>query len=547
MFNDDQGSQVTCQTFTSVLEANHIKTSVDGKRRWIANVFIERSWRSLKYEEIYLHANNDVREDRRGIGRYNLERRHASLHRKTPEQSYSPNVTSRPPTRQDPLLSRLNPECTSGPRDYCPTNGVHCYGHLCRHVVTSMASCALLSFRQWIDRVCFRKCPRTPGVQLGGSAIRASNDASRPGCGDERAQAPCRIQAAGELRQRVFACLLRNALAAYFSRLTLPLPLSASRILTFPFAHAYFYRNFGERNDDVVEAFLERARGRVLEMPLGPAVRPVVCDDREAERTGRAVLIGAAECFVLLALLGGREPASRSSFPEAQLEGDSIDLETALEVAEPAVVLVALINRADLACLHGPTEGVDDAKHPLEAVFRDVDFEDPRACVRCAESEAVRVRATQLLPEVLRPGVRPLRQGRWHLDATVGLIRSGTLRLDRLGVGRGVCRPVERAASTCTASSPLSGCGSGGGVTVWPAALRAQYPRGRTGMSCRRQALRRPAPEMPSSWATRATGVTQTRAYSSRRVQRVAGMAPRYADSADEAIGTKLRGPVCIS
>jgi len=100
IFNTDQGSQFTSTAFTSVLEENHIKISMDGKGRWIDNVFIERFWRSLKYEEVYLHAYNDVREARRGIGRYmeyyNFQRRHAGLDRQTPEQAYNPNVTSRP-------------------------------------------------------------------------------------------------------------------------------------------------------------------------------------------------------------------------------------------------------------------------------------------------------------------------------------------------------------------------------------------------------------------------------------------------------------------
>ena len=102
IFNSDQGSQFSSRAFTSVLEEeeNGIRISMDGKGRWIDNVFIERFWRSLKYEEVYLHAYDDVREAQRGIGRYmnyyNRVRRHASLDRQTPEQAYNQLATSRP-------------------------------------------------------------------------------------------------------------------------------------------------------------------------------------------------------------------------------------------------------------------------------------------------------------------------------------------------------------------------------------------------------------------------------------------------------------------
>ena len=69
---------------------------MDGKGRWIDNVFVERLWRSLKYEEVYLKAYESVAEARRGIGEYfrfyNAKRRHQSLSRKTPDQVYSGNV-----------------------------------------------------------------------------------------------------------------------------------------------------------------------------------------------------------------------------------------------------------------------------------------------------------------------------------------------------------------------------------------------------------------------------------------------------------------------
>jgi putative transposase len=92
IFNSDQGCQFTSEDFTDVLKDNGIKISMDGKGRWIDNVFIERLWRSLKYEEVYLKAYDSVAQARQGIDDwlmfYNEERRHASLCRMTPDQVY---------------------------------------------------------------------------------------------------------------------------------------------------------------------------------------------------------------------------------------------------------------------------------------------------------------------------------------------------------------------------------------------------------------------------------------------------------------------------
>ena len=97
IFNTDQGSTFTSQAFTSVLEARGVTLSMDGADqrsvgRWIDNVFIERFWRSLKYEEVYLHAYDDLRDARRRIERYleyyNHGRSHQSLEGLTPEQVY---------------------------------------------------------------------------------------------------------------------------------------------------------------------------------------------------------------------------------------------------------------------------------------------------------------------------------------------------------------------------------------------------------------------------------------------------------------------------
>jgi len=93
IFNSDQGSQFTSDDFTKVLKDNNIQISMDGKGRWVDNVFIERLWRSLKYEDIYLKAYESIPEARLGINKYfrfyNEERRHQSLDRQTPDQVFA--------------------------------------------------------------------------------------------------------------------------------------------------------------------------------------------------------------------------------------------------------------------------------------------------------------------------------------------------------------------------------------------------------------------------------------------------------------------------
>ena len=93
IFNTDQGSQFTSAAFTGLLLGNGIKISMDGKGAWRDNVFVERLWRSVKYEEVYLHAYDSVVEARTSIGRYidgfyNSRRPHSSLNRRTPDQAY---------------------------------------------------------------------------------------------------------------------------------------------------------------------------------------------------------------------------------------------------------------------------------------------------------------------------------------------------------------------------------------------------------------------------------------------------------------------------
>jgi putative transposase len=92
IFNTDQGSQFTSEAFTGVLIKNGVAISMDGKGSWRDNVFVERLWRSVKYEEIYLRAYGSVRDARASIVRYldfyNRERPHSSLDRRTPDEAY---------------------------------------------------------------------------------------------------------------------------------------------------------------------------------------------------------------------------------------------------------------------------------------------------------------------------------------------------------------------------------------------------------------------------------------------------------------------------
>jgi putative transposase len=92
IFNTDQGSQFTAAAFTNALRNAGIAISMDGKGRYIDNIFVERVWRSLKYEEVFLHAYQDLDEARAGIGRYfdfyNAERPHQALGYQTPDAFY---------------------------------------------------------------------------------------------------------------------------------------------------------------------------------------------------------------------------------------------------------------------------------------------------------------------------------------------------------------------------------------------------------------------------------------------------------------------------
>ena len=99
IFNSDQGSQFTSGDFTDVLKETGIRISMDGKGRWMDNVFIERLWRSLKYECVYLSEFTTGSEARTGIGGwmdfYNRCRPHSSLNGRTPEEAYTSGEADR--------------------------------------------------------------------------------------------------------------------------------------------------------------------------------------------------------------------------------------------------------------------------------------------------------------------------------------------------------------------------------------------------------------------------------------------------------------------
>ena len=99
IFNTDQGSQFTSARFTGLLLGNTIAVSMDGRGAWRDNVFVERLWRSVKYEEVYLRAYGSVGEARASIGRYlefsNGKRPHSSLDARTPDQAYFDHLPQR--------------------------------------------------------------------------------------------------------------------------------------------------------------------------------------------------------------------------------------------------------------------------------------------------------------------------------------------------------------------------------------------------------------------------------------------------------------------
>jgi putative transposase len=96
IFNTDQGSQFTSNEFVGLLKQHEIRISMDGKGCWRDNVFVERLWRSVKYEEVYLHAYDSVPDAKAGLARYfafyNGRRPHSTFGGITPDQTYFGNL-----------------------------------------------------------------------------------------------------------------------------------------------------------------------------------------------------------------------------------------------------------------------------------------------------------------------------------------------------------------------------------------------------------------------------------------------------------------------
>ena len=99
IFNTDQGCQFTSLEFTGLLTTHGIQISMDGKGCWRDNVFVERLWKSIKYEEVYLHAYETIGDAHQGVARYlrfyNQTRPHQALDGQTPDQVYCNNLTTR--------------------------------------------------------------------------------------------------------------------------------------------------------------------------------------------------------------------------------------------------------------------------------------------------------------------------------------------------------------------------------------------------------------------------------------------------------------------
>jgi putative transposase len=98
IFNTDQGSQFTSEAFIKILEDHDINISMDGKGRWMDNVFIERLWWSVKYQDVYLKAYSSITEARKGLREYfefYNRRRHQSLDRRTPDDVYWSTVSQK--------------------------------------------------------------------------------------------------------------------------------------------------------------------------------------------------------------------------------------------------------------------------------------------------------------------------------------------------------------------------------------------------------------------------------------------------------------------
>lgn len=137
IFNTDQGSQFTSEDFVDCLLDHGIKVSMDGRGRWMDNVMVERLWRSLKYEEVYLHAYDTVQDARASIARwlafYNYQRPHQSLTYKTPCEAHNEGI-----------LARADSTGTVAPVLIMPSPGIISNDRLALHLVSSRLNVTLV-------------------------------------------------------------------------------------------------------------------------------------------------------------------------------------------------------------------------------------------------------------------------------------------------------------------------------------------------------------------------------------------------------------------
>lgn len=114
--NTDQGSQFTDKKFIGELTENNTKISMDGRGRYLDNIFTERLWRSVKYEEVYLKSYSDIEEARTNLASYlqfyNHERRHQSLNRQTPAEVYDNKKTADADRNYKPSLTSISSNFT---------------------------------------------------------------------------------------------------------------------------------------------------------------------------------------------------------------------------------------------------------------------------------------------------------------------------------------------------------------------------------------------------------------------------------------------------
>jgi putative transposase len=120
ILNTDQGSQFTGTDFVELVQQHGIQISMDGKGSWRDNVFVERLWKSLKYEKVYLHAYDSVAEARQGLQRYfsfyNQRRPHSALDGRTPDMVYFAALPSLRQPNVNPAELHLKSELA------CPTS-----------------------------------------------------------------------------------------------------------------------------------------------------------------------------------------------------------------------------------------------------------------------------------------------------------------------------------------------------------------------------------------------------------------------------------------